>query len=73
MTNNPSRIFDCPTQLHIAHIKWSKEFSVAMKGKKFESHKFKFNPVAKALRTPAFRSRIVEDKTKYNRKRSKDL
>ena len=32
-----------------------------------------FNPVAKEVRTPKFKSRVVEDKTKYNRKKEKTL
>ena len=32
-------------------------------------HKIKFkNPVAKELKTPKYNSKVVEDKTKYNRK-----
>ena len=32
-------------------------------------HKIKFkNPVAKELKTPKYKSKVVEDKTKYNRK-----
>tara|TARA_B100000902_G_C26978127_1_gene748864 strand:- start:381 stop:611 length:231 start_codon:yes stop_codon:yes gene_type:complete len=30
-----------------------------------------FNPVAKEVRTPKFKSQVVEDKTKYNRKKEK--
>lgn len=73
MGKNPNRIFGSEAELHMAVRKWDGEFSTAMKGKKFESYRIKSNPVAKALRTPAFRSRIVENKTKYNRKRSKDV
>ena len=29
------------------------------------------NPVAKEVRTPKFKSKVVEDKTKYNRKKEK--
>ena len=28
------------------------------------------NPVAKELRTPKYKSKVVEDKTKYNRKKT---
>jgi hypothetical protein len=32
-------------------------------------HKIKFkNPVVKELRAPKYKSKVVEDKTKYNRK-----
>ena len=31
------------------------------------------NPVAKEVRTPKFKSQIIEDKTKYNRKKEKTL
>jgi len=31
----------------------------------------KRNPVAKALRTPKFKKRIIKDKKKYNRKKLK--
>ena len=34
---------------------------------------FKTNPVAKEVRTSKFKSQIVEDKTKYNRKKQKTL
>jgi len=34
---------------------------------------FKTNPVAKEVRTPKFKSKVVEDKTKYNRKKEKTL
>ena len=34
--------------------------------------RFKKNPVAKALRKPKFRQRIVRDKTKYDRKKEKE-
>jgi len=30
-----------------------------------------FNPVAKEVRTSKFKSQVVEDKTKYNRKKEK--
>ena len=30
-----------------------------------------FNPVAKEVRTPKFKSQVIEDKTKYNRKKEK--
>ena len=33
----------------------------------------KRNPVAKALRTPKFKKRIIKDKKKYNRKRNKRI
>ena len=33
----------------------------------------KRNPVAKALRTPKFKIRIIKDKKKYNRKKIKKL
>jgi hypothetical protein len=33
----------------------------------------KRNPVAKALRTPKFKKRIIKDKKKYNRKKNKKL
>jgi hypothetical protein len=33
----------------------------------------KKNPVAKALRTPKFKKRIIKDKKKYNRKKNKKL
>ena len=33
----------------------------------------KRNPVAKALRTPKFKKRIIKDKKKYNRKKNKRL
>ena len=33
-------------------------------------HKIKFkNPVAQELRTPKYKSKVVEDKTKYDRKK----
>ena len=32
---------------------------------------FKTNPVAKEVRTPKFKSKVIEDKTKYNRKKEK--
>ena len=32
-----------------------------------------FNPVAKEVRTSKFKSQVVEDKTKYNRKKEKTL
>ena len=73
MGKNPNRIFNSEAELHLAVRKWDEEFSVRVKDRKFESYRIKNNPVAKALRTPAFRPRIVEDKTKYNRKRSKDV
>jgi hypothetical protein len=31
------------------------------------------NPVAKALRTPKFKKRIIKDKKKYNRKKNKRI
>ena len=31
------------------------------------------NPVAKEVRTPKFKSQIIEDKTKYHRKKEKTL
>ena len=31
----------------------------------------KRNPIAKALRTPKFKKRIIKDKKKYNRKKTK--
>ena len=31
------------------------------------------NPVAKEVRTPKFKSKVIEDKTKYNRKKEKTL
>ena len=34
---------------------------------------FKTNPVAKEVRTSKFKSQIVEDRTKYNRKKQKTL
>ncbi len=34
---------------------------------------FKTNPVAKEVRTSKFKSQIVEDKTKYNRKKEPTL
>jgi len=34
--------------------------------------KSKKNPVAKALRKPKFRQRVVRDKTKYDRKKEKE-
>jgi len=34
---------------------------------------FKTNPVAKEVRKPKFKSKVVEDKTKYNRKKEKTL
>jgi hypothetical protein len=33
----------------------------------------KRNPVAKALRTPKFKKRIIKDKKKYDRKKNKKL
>jgi hypothetical protein len=33
----------------------------------------KRNPIAKALRTPKFKKRIVKDKKKYNRKKNKKI
>ena len=30
-----------------------------------------FNPVAKEVRTPQFKSQVIEDKTKYNRKKER--
>lgn len=33
----------------------------------------KRNPVAKALRTPKFKKKIIQDKKKYNRKKIKKL
>ena len=33
----------------------------------------KKNPVAKALRTPKFKKRIIQDKKKYNRKKNKTI
>ena len=33
----------------------------------------KRNPVAKALRTPKFKKRIIKDKKKYNRKKNKRI
>jgi hypothetical protein len=33
----------------------------------------KRNPVAKALRTPKFKRRIIKDKKKYNRKKNKRI
>ena len=33
----------------------------------------KRNPVAKALRTPKFKKRIVKNKKKYNRKKNKRI
>ena len=73
MAPHPTRIFNCEAEMYVAVRKWDKEFSAAMKGKKFESVRLKRNPVAKALRTPTFRPRIVEDKTKYNRKHLKNV
>jgi hypothetical protein len=33
----------------------------------------KRNPVAKDLRTPKFKKRIIKDKKKYNRKKTKKI
>jgi hypothetical protein len=33
----------------------------------------KRNPIAKALRTPKFKKRIIKDKKKYNRKKNKKI
>ena len=33
----------------------------------------KKNPIAKALRTPKFKKRIIKDKKKYNRKKLKNF
>ncbi|CAO6128859.1 hypothetical protein MCEMIHM21_00974 [Candidatus Pelagibacterales bacterium] len=33
----------------------------------------KRNPIAKALRTPKFKKRIIKDKKKYNRKKNKRI
>ena len=33
----------------------------------------KRNPIAKALRTPKFKRRIIKDKKKYNRKKNKRI
>jgi hypothetical protein len=33
----------------------------------------KRNPIAKALRTPKFKKRIINDKKKYNRKKNKRI
>ena len=33
----------------------------------------KRNPVAKALRTPKYKKRIIKDKKKYNRKKNKRI
>ena len=33
----------------------------------------KKNPVAKALRTPKFKKRIIKNKKKYNRKKNKKI
>ena len=46
-----------------------------MKGINFHENKKKGtikNPVAKDLRTPKYKKRVVSDKTKYNRKKVKD-
>lgn len=33
----------------------------------------KRNPIAKTLRTPRFKKRVISNKTKYNRKKQKHL
>ena len=33
----------------------------------------KRNPIAKTLRTPRFKKRVIANKTKYNRKKQKPL
>jgi hypothetical protein len=33
----------------------------------------KRNPIAKALRTPKFKKRIINNKKKYNRKKNKKI
>lgn len=33
----------------------------------------KKNPIAKAVRTPAFKMQVVKDKTKYDRKKTKNI
>ena len=41
--------------------------------KLFENQlKYKVNPVAKTLKDPKYRSKVVPDKTKYNRKKSNE-
>ena len=48
-----------------------------MRGRNFHENKKKQtvstrNPIAKDLRTPKYKKQVVEDKTKYNRKKLKN-
>lgn len=70
--NTTNRIFSSEVEMEIAVAKWDAKFAKLIGKKKFDSYKFKSNPIAKVLRTSKFRQKIVMDKTKYNRKRLKD-
>lgn len=43
------------------------------KSREFEPPRLHQNPIAKDLRTPKYRLRVVSDKTKYNKKEKYDL